>query len=64
MNDDLEFFEFDDIAEKILRFIDKNKRTNKQQLLYKIYNKTADDLVKSFKYTYTKQIRKKGKNLI
>jgi hypothetical protein len=51
MNDDLEFFEFDDIAEKILRFIDKNKRTNKQQLLYKIYNKTADDLVRSFKYT-------------
>jgi len=26
-NEDLEFFEFDDIAEKILRFIERSKRT-------------------------------------
>lgn len=48
MNDDLEFFNFDDIAEKILRFIEKNKRTLRQQLLYKIYNKQNEDLLKSF----------------
>lgn len=63
-NDDLEFFEFDDIAEKILRFIERAKRNYRQHLLYKVYNKTSEDLQKIFSQRYTKQMRKKGKQLL